>query len=67
MNNKQITECHICNMPITSLIEHAINGDCELTTERLIGIGYITQQEVDDIINKGIGRETAISTDSNTE
>lgn len=54
-------------MPITSLIEHAINGDCELTTERLIGIGYITQQEVDDIINKGIGRETAISTDSNTE
>lgn len=70
MNNKQITECHICNMPIKSLIKHAIQGSCELTEERLINIGYCTKEDVlkyKESINKGIGRETAISTDSNTE
>ena len=57
-------------MPIKSLIQHAIEDSCELTTDRLINIGYCTAAEVADFlenINKGIGRETAISTDSNTE
>lgn len=70
MNNKQITECHICNMPIKSLIQHAIEGSCELTEERLINIGYCTKEDVLDFkksINKGIGRGIGVPTDSNTK
>ena len=67
---KQIIQCHICLLDTNNLIKHAIEGFCELTTERLINIGYCTEKDVVDyitIINKGMVHKVAPFDQSNTK